>query len=80
MTKIEIEKALNVLRMVTGDCPYERGIGKEENYNCHDFNDCLDCWRSTLNKQLAKIKSDELKNKSKKENANDKMNKWLKGL
>ena len=60
MNKDEIKKAINTLIMVTGDCPYERGIGKE-NENCEKFTNCVDCWKSELWDELHRIEKEESK-------------------
>ena len=52
MDKDEIEKILHILSMVTEDCPYERDIGKEEDMNCNNYNNCVDCWKRELAKEL----------------------------
>lgn len=52
MDKIKIKQICDVLSMVTGDCPYERGIGKEENFCCHDYGSCVECWQVALSKHI----------------------------
>ena len=54
MDKEQIRQKLNTLIMVSGDCPYERDIGKEADYKCEDYLDCLDCWKKALSKELRK--------------------------
>jgi len=56
MNKVEIQRAINTLIMVSGDCPYERGIGKEKDFNC-EGNNCVDCWKIALFNELTKIKT-----------------------
>jgi len=52
MNKIEMRQALDILIMVTGDCPYERGIGKEEDFQCKDYPECVTCWKTALSREL----------------------------
>jgi len=58
MNKEQIKQAINTLIMVTGDCPYERGIG-EDNIDCNKYNHCIDCWKRELGNELDKILKEE---------------------
>jgi len=58
MTKVEIKQAINTLIMVSGDCPYERGLEKEEDFTCNS-NNCVDCWKHALAKELKRLDSIE---------------------
>ena len=52
MNKDEIKQAINILIMVAGDCPKERGIGTEDGSTCGKHTNCVDCWKSELYKEL----------------------------
>ena len=52
MNKDEIEKALHILSMVTGDCPFERDIGEAGDAQCEKYSNCVDCWKRELYKEL----------------------------
>jgi hypothetical protein len=55
MNENEIRQALNVLIMITGNCPYECGFGLDKDNICQAEN-CVDCWKIILSKELKKFK------------------------
>ena len=58
MDKDEIKNILNILSMITEDCPYKRGIGNEETQegkSCDIHRDCMLCWESELSKELKRL-------------------------
>jgi len=55
MNKEEIKQVINTLIMVTGDCPYDRNIGKEEDIHCENYSNCVDCWKKELFNALNRL-------------------------
>ena len=54
MDKTQIEQTLNTLTMVTGYCPYEKGLGTKDEINC-EAQGCVSCWKKALYKALKEI-------------------------
>jgi hypothetical protein len=52
MNKDEMKQAINILIMVTGDCPYEREVGSEKDFKCQNYPDCVTCWKNALSQEL----------------------------